>query len=633
MDIKKKNQINLVVFITIVLILCGLMTFYMSKKEGFHEDEMFTYGSSNCTYDNLFQPHGKEDTFNKIARNYIIVEGNIGKTIENAWYYFTHQDEWNKLFSEISSKEYPVWKTREEARDYLTVSPNERFSYASVYYNQARDVHPPLYCILNHTVCSFFPDTFSKYFFFSISLVFFAGTCFIIRNILKLLNKEKLVIPAVLLYGLSIGAISTVIYARMYMMLAFFTLAYFYLTLKIYKLDFKMTRQTKILLGATTILGFLSQYYFCIFALGCFIVMIALMIKEKKWHELKSYIVTHIISALIGILVYPICIYQIFFSYRGVGTAGANGWYKSNVTVTIIAGSDEESGANKLRYNITGAQAVEQTDTATGTTSVTISTNGISTITAYTVDKAGNVSTAKTQTINRDNVEPIANITVGTKTETSIGISVIASDTISGLASNGTYKYYLNSEISPRETSTSNTYIFSGLTENTSYTLKVVVTDNAGNTVVKTITVSTNSLWAMSYSNESCTGKIIKPSSTTNPTTLIINNTDKKHINTTLRYNKPIKVGDNIEVKYKYIRSNNKYYFDFVVDGTPTYGTLGPNSGLDPGNSNKTLTFSKTVSAANNYCDFTLVKSDAPSDGYTCTLYIYDISINGNKIL
>ena len=327
MDIKKKNQINLVVFITIVLILCGLMTFYMSKKEGFHEDEMFTYGSSNCTYDNLFQPHGKEDTFNKIARNYIIVEGNIGKTIENAWYYFTHQDEWNKLFSEISSKEYPVWKTREEARDYLTVSPNERFSYASVYYNQARDVHPPLYCILNHTVCSFFPDTFSKYFFFSISLVFFAGTCFIIRNILKLLNKEKLVIPAVLLYGLSIGAISTVIYARMYMMLAFFTLAYFYLTLKIYKLDFKMTRQTKILLGATTILGFLSQYYFCIFALGCFIVMIAQMIKEKKWRELKSYIVTHIISALIGILVYPICIYQIFFSYRGVGAAGANGAY------------------------------------------------------------------------------------------------------------------------------------------------------------------------------------------------------------------------------------------------------------------------------------------------------------------
>lgn len=335
MDIKMKNKINLGIFIIIVLLLCGLMTFYMSKKEGFHEDEMFTYGSSNCTYDNLFQPHGKEDTFNKIVRNYIIVDGNVGETIENAWHYFTNQDEWNELFSEISSKEHPVWKTREEAKDYLTVAPNERFSYISVYYNQARDVHPPLYCILNHTVCSLFPDTFSKYFFFSVSLVCFIGTCFIIRKILKLLDKEKLVIPTILLYGLSIGAISTVIYARMYMLLAFFTITYFYLTLKIYKFNFKMDRKTKIELALTTILGFLSQYYFCIFALGCFIVMVALMIKEKSWKELKSYILTHVVSALIGILIYPICIYQIFFSYRGVGAAGSNGNYFEGL-VTFI---------------------------------------------------------------------------------------------------------------------------------------------------------------------------------------------------------------------------------------------------------------------------------------------------------
>lgn len=335
MDIKMKNKINLGIFILIVLLLCGLMTFYMSKKEGFHEDEMFTYGSSNCTYDNLFQPHGKEDTFNKIVRNYIIVDGNVGRTIENAWHYFTNQDEWNELFSEISSKEHPVWKTRGEAKDYLTVNPNERFSYVSVYYNQARDVHPPLYCILNHTVCSLFPDIFSKYFFFSISLVFFIGTCFIIRKILKLLDKEKLIIPATLLYGLSIGAISTVIYARMYMLLAFFTLAYCYLTLKIYKFNFKMDRKTKIELALTTVLGFLSQYYFCIFALGCFIVMVTLMIKEKSWHELKSYILTHVVSALIGILVYPICIYQIFFSYRGVGAASTNENYFEGL-VTFI---------------------------------------------------------------------------------------------------------------------------------------------------------------------------------------------------------------------------------------------------------------------------------------------------------
>lgn len=175
------------------------------------------------------------------------------------------------------------------------------------------------------------------------------------------------------------------------------------------------------------------------------------------------------------------------------GTVGTNGWYKSNVTVTIKAGSDGESGANKVRYKVTGAQTVAQTTTGAGITSksITISTEGTSIVTAYTIDKAGNVSSAATKTINKDVIAPTANITVGTMTENSIQVTVTASDTTSGLATSGTYKYYLNSETSPRATSTSNTYTFSGLAENTSYTLKVVVTDKAGNSVTTTKTAKT----------------------------------------------------------------------------------------------------------------------------------------------
>ena len=73
-----KNKTNIILSVVIV-VLTITMLFYETQKEGFNEDEMFTYGSSNCTYDNLFQPHGREDTFNKIARNYIIVDGNIIK--------------------------------------------------------------------------------------------------------------------------------------------------------------------------------------------------------------------------------------------------------------------------------------------------------------------------------------------------------------------------------------------------------------------------------------------------------------------------------------------------------------------------------------------------------------------------
>ena len=173
------------------------------------------------------------------------------------------------------------------------------------------------------------------------------------------------------------------------------------------------------------------------------------------------------------------------------GTVGTNGWYKSNVTATITAGNDGQSGANKVRYVVSGAQTVGQTDTNAGTTSsnITISTNGTSTITAYTIDKAGNVSEAKTQVVNKDSTVPSATLTVGTKTHNSIAVSVSASDGQSGLATSETYKYYEGSTL--KTTSTSNSYTFTGLTAGTSYTLKVEVTDKAGNTVTKTTTAST----------------------------------------------------------------------------------------------------------------------------------------------
>ena len=175
------------------------------------------------------------------------------------------------------------------------------------------------------------------------------------------------------------------------------------------------------------------------------------------------------------------------------GTNGSNGWYKSNVTVTITAGSDNESGASKIKYSVSGAQTIAETTTVDGITSenVTISADGTSTITAYTIDKAGNVSEVTTQAINKDATAPTANITVGTKTENSIGVTVSASDGQSGIATEGTYKYYLNSEGAPRETSTNNSYTYSGLSSGTSYTLKVVVTDKAGNEYTATASAST----------------------------------------------------------------------------------------------------------------------------------------------
>lgn len=38
---------------------------------------------------------------------------------------------------------------RDELMQYVMVAENERFDYATVYYNQTQDVHPPLYLLFS----------------------------------------------------------------------------------------------------------------------------------------------------------------------------------------------------------------------------------------------------------------------------------------------------------------------------------------------------------------------------------------------------------------------------------------------------------------------------------------------------
>ena len=182
------------------------------------------------------------------------------------------------------------------------------------------------------------------------------------------------------------------------------------------------------------------------------------------------------------------------------GTNGNNGYYKSNVTVTITAGSDGQSGENQVRYSVSGAQTINETTTTAGTTSanITISTDGTSTITAYTIDKAGNVSIAKTQVVYKDSTAPsTASLTVGTVGETSIAVAASGADATSGIYS---YEFQRSTTSSTSgfttvatqtSTATSLSYTYTGLTEGTTYYLRVIVTDRAGNTETSTSATQT----------------------------------------------------------------------------------------------------------------------------------------------
>ncbi len=89
------------------------------------------------------------------------------------------------------------------------------------------------------------------------------------------------------------------------------------------------------------------------------------------------------------------------------GTSGNNGWYVSDVGVSLIA-TDNCAGVKEIHYSIDGAETVVTGSSA----SVTITTDGTHSFTYYAVDNAGNIETAHPLTINIDKTPPVLNVTV-----------------------------------------------------------------------------------------------------------------------------------------------------------------------------------------------------------------------------
>ena len=63
--------------------------------------------------------------------------------------------------------------TQNDLRDYIIAEPEETFTYGYILDNCAQDMTPPLYYCILHTICSFFPGEFSKWFGLCINLFAF----------------------------------------------------------------------------------------------------------------------------------------------------------------------------------------------------------------------------------------------------------------------------------------------------------------------------------------------------------------------------------------------------------------------------------------------------------------------------
>ena len=178
MQKRGKTALTLVGFAVMLAALLALMVSIGAGKDGFDIDEFFTYGLAN-SYQQPFL-----------------------STQTGSW---------------ISGKAFS---------DYLTAKGHAH-EYLNVYENQIADVHPPLYYLFMHAVCSAFQNPpFTKWTGIGLNLFFFSLTQFglLLLSARLLSDGEKLELtpPALLpglLYGLSAGAASGVVFIRMYAMM------------------------------------------------------------------------------------------------------------------------------------------------------------------------------------------------------------------------------------------------------------------------------------------------------------------------------------------------------------------------------------------------------------------------------
>ena len=246
---KKMNiQINkkkaLKIFFAVILLFQICVLWHLGrKKQEYHIDEIYSYILSN-SYDT-----------DRIAND---------------------PEVWNQ------------WVKGEIFDKFAAVNEGEQFAYEKTYYNNTLDAHPPLYYYSLHTVCSFFPGQFSKWFGIGLNIVFFiAAQLLLFRLSRKIFGETLWALLPVCVYGGTNAAYNTAIYIRMYMMLTMFALLLANIHYDMLQKSFSLN--WGIACFVVTYLGIFTHYYFALFAFFIALFTCIYYLVHKQWKDFIQY--------------------------------------------------------------------------------------------------------------------------------------------------------------------------------------------------------------------------------------------------------------------------------------------------------------------------------------------------------
>ena len=262
----KKRWYPVVYYVVFVILMIGVL---MNKKN-FHVDEIYSYGLSN----------------------------HIG----------------GPAISFVQGEEYQPASVPYD--NYVTVAENERFQYRNVWENQRKDNHPPFFYAILHTICSFFPGTFSIWYAGVINMIFACITLYFVRKLLSFfVEDEKIRAILTVAFIASPGILSAVSFLRMYVMAMAWVTMLTWLLIAEEKDGRQVSFWIKVFL--TVLAGALTHYYCIVYTVFISVVYGVFLLLRKNWKDFGKLCLTMLLAAGCAIAIFPAMLKHVFKSARG----------------------------------------------------------------------------------------------------------------------------------------------------------------------------------------------------------------------------------------------------------------------------------------------------------------------------
>jgi hypothetical protein len=229
----------------------------------------------------------------------------------------------NSAYAVGSRIEYGKWYDSQFVVD--DMSPECGRYFFRTQHNVRSDDHPPIYFLTMHMASLIAGKSISKWVGLSINLICVMGISLFAFLLFYFISRKKIfAMLAVTALGMLPSMLTNAMLIRMYCMMTAWALFYVFISYVLYTRERDFIVRHKLLAGALylvlsfiTAFGFLTQYYFAVFAAAFTFCYGIYCIIKRYWDKLCCFAASMVISVGIATLIWPDWITQLFYRYCG----------------------------------------------------------------------------------------------------------------------------------------------------------------------------------------------------------------------------------------------------------------------------------------------------------------------------